>query len=302
MGALGERVRINGGRMGILATLFIVIALFACASARAQNSVTIQSRDVPPGDTGVTIGVYLTNEVALTGVLLPLELRTVGGAAFWKLRAMVVPGGRLSAWDSASSFGVTGYYATKWSGGFDFGSYCRSDTNGQAWCIPDSAVDFVSPDAVLFVRVGIDSLNPGSDGNPDSGTPSIEIVFDVAEGNGEFVIDSQCISPGNHLVFVDGDGQEVIPSFTAGLVTVCCACDCHADPYCDTVHNVLDVVKISQVVNQSYPEPDDPNPCCPYHTTDVDCDDDTDQTDLDKMAAVVFYAADPDTTFCHPCQ
>jgi hypothetical protein len=80
-----------------------------------------------------------------------------------------------------------------------------------------------------------------------------------------------------------------------------CVCDCHGDPQCDDVVNVLDVVKAVNVAFRSQPDITDPNGGCPTVTTDANCDSVTNVLDVVKFVNVAFRSADPLTEFCDPC-
>ncbi|MBI3872287.1 MAG: hypothetical protein HY304_04315, partial [candidate division Zixibacteria bacterium] len=62
-------------------------------------------------------------------------------------------------------------------------------------------------------------LSPGSD---PAGTShaSIRFRFGVTGVNGTFEIDTCCVAPANHLVFVDANVTNVNPTFTKGVETV----------------------------------------------------------------------------------
>jgi hypothetical protein len=81
-----------------------------------------------------------------------------------------------------------------------------------------------------------------------------------------------------------------------------CNCACHADPVCDGVTNVQDVVATRNVAFGGA----DPivDPTCthsPGGRTDVDCSGYTDVFDLTRVVQVAFRGGDPDVWFCKPC-
>ncbi len=84
-------------------------------------------------------------------------------------------------------------------------------------------------------------------------------------------------------------------------VAVACACNCHADPQCDGVTDILDVVQVINVAFRGFPAQPDPNPLCPVETTDVDCNHATDILDVSHMINVAFRGGNPATEFCNPC-
>jgi hypothetical protein len=85
-----------------------------------------------------------------------------------------------------------------------------------------------------------------------------------------------------------------------------CSCPCHADPACDSVTNILDVVKTADVAFRGVPSNTSGPVCYPYlgiagGHTDVDCSGVTDIVDLVRMVNVAFRAGDPAVQFCKPC-
>ncbi|HUU44483.1 MAG TPA: M28 family metallopeptidase [Acidobacteriota bacterium] len=80
-----------------------------------------------------------------------------------------------------------------------------------------------------------------------------------------------------------------------------CGCDCHADPSCDGVTNVLDVVEAVNVAFRSAPPVVDPDPFCPFENTDVDCSGFTNVIDVVHFVNVAFRSGDPGVEFCGPC-
>jgi YVTN family beta-propeller protein len=80
-----------------------------------------------------------------------------------------------------------------------------------------------------------------------------------------------------------------------------CACDCDADPQCDSVTNILDVVRCINVAFRDGAALADPDPFCPRFTTDVDCSGATDILDVVHLIDVAFRDGDPATEFCQVC-
>jgi hypothetical protein len=81
-----------------------------------------------------------------------------------------------------------------------------------------------------------------------------------------------------------------------------CRCKCFADPQCDGVTNVLDVVQTVNVAFRGAIPTADPYPDCPEsEVTDVDCSGSTDVLDVVHVINVSFRGGDPDSEFCDPC-
>lgn len=277
-----------------------ICAIAAClamsTSAIAENSVVVESKSVPARADGVTVGVYLTNEARLTGVVLPMEIRSVTPGAFISDTLIVEPINRLTE-------ALTGIMVT---------TFCPSEDNTRYWECNGSGYkthglpDFISPDAFLHASAWGEfdtTLAPGSDGDFPGGSPSVELTFGVTSVNGTFEIDTTCITPANHLLFIGyGNPQVVIaPAFTKGVIEIGCECDCHADPQCDGYYDIVDWMKIKNVAQGSSGPIPDPNPFCPVVTTDVNCDGVTNNTDKNLMYGVVFLGDNPDLVFCNPC-
>jgi hypothetical protein len=130
------------------------------------------------------------------------------------------------------------------------------------------------------------------------------LTFNVTDSVGSFEVRQGCTWPQNNVefAFIDDRSNENI-SFTNGIVRVVdsCFCSCHGDPVCDSIHNVLDFVAVIDVAFRGADPIPDPSLFCPFETTDVDCDSDTDVIDVTLMNQVVSYGANPDSTFCDPC-
>jgi hypothetical protein len=82
-------------------------------------------------------------------------------------------------------------------------------------------------------------------------------------------------------------------------VTQGCLCDCHGDPQCDGVTNVLDVVGVVNVAFRGQAPVSDP--VCPNTRTDIDCSGATDVLDVVNVVNVAFRGANAAVVFCDPC-
>ncbi|HUU45454.1 MAG TPA: integrin alpha [Acidobacteriota bacterium] len=78
-----------------------------------------------------------------------------------------------------------------------------------------------------------------------------------------------------------------------------CDCDCHADPECDGVCNVLDVVRTVGTAFRGQPAPLDTE--CLKERTDVDCNGLTNVLDVVRVVNVAFRSGDPVVEFSNPC-
>jgi hypothetical protein len=103
------------------------------------------------------------------------------------------------------------------------------------------------------------------------------------------------------VCYTSSDGCQVSAE-CCFLVTEACQCNCHADPQCDGVHDILDVVLTVNRAFRGSPMIE----FCPAHPevdgrTDVDCSGATDVIDVIKMIDVAFRGADAATKFCVAC-
>jgi len=78
-----------------------------------------------------------------------------------------------------------------------------------------------------------------------------------------------------------------------------CYCACHADPSCDAITNVFDVIAAVDVAFRSAAPTFDLE--CPKARTDATCDDLTNVFDVIKFVDVAFRSVDPLVAFCDPC-
>lgn len=190
------------------------IVLMMGTTAQAANHVTVESKSVSPGATGVQVGVYLDNDIELNGLVVPLEFREITtNGTFISGTLSVDAANRLTV--SLIGFVVKNYYATPDNTNPAFCS-------GSGYATPGTP-DFISPDAVLYSTVSTSDpcLAVGSDGSPPGGSPSLYLTFDVTGTDGLFIIDTTCTTPDNHLLYVDcSTSQPSTPTFTAGVITV----------------------------------------------------------------------------------
>jgi len=84
-----------------------------------------------------------------------------------------------------------------------------------------------------------------------------------------------------------------------GLTSGNTALPCHADPGCDGVCTVQDVVMTVNVAFRGYAKVLDP--CCDFARTDVDCTGVTDVNDVVKMTNVACRGGTRQANFCFPC-
>lgn len=208
--------------------------VFLCGTfAMAANQVVAESKSVLPSATGVQCGVFIDNDVDITGLVLPLEIRTLSGGAY------MVAGG------FSRDHSATGRLANSPLGNADGGgawpaanitrrtfavldaavANCTDNSGAGGWNTAAALPDFVSPDAVFHATVSTGDPNIGElivmpAGADAPGNPSYRLIFNVGAAQGQFVVDTTCVRPANHLAFTDINTQPIAPAFTAGIITV----------------------------------------------------------------------------------
>lgn len=286
--------------------------------ALAANSIVVESRTFAVGQTACTVGVFVSNEVPLVGMVFQLEARTVSGGAYFVgpvgssfLQAR--PGGRVDA-SPLGSADPLGRWPEASRTRRLFANPAANTCSGpvsHTWSTPSASLDGVSPDAVEYATVSLASpqddeeyaLGAGSDpATRDSS--SFFLRFNVNSNVGCFEIDSCCTTPANHIAFVDEFTNAIVPSFTKGTICISgCVCESHGNPavVSNPAIDVLDVIYTLNVAFGGRADISDNSPACPVTTTDVDCNGHTDIIDALKMIYVAFNSVDPATIFCDPC-
>ncbi len=197
---------------GPFAKLWLSVA--GCASL---SSVVVESKTVSRNATGIRIGIFLTNDVALSNYVIPLEIRsTTGGAFITNMKRSYPTGTRLDG-------KLTDINVINWYDGNTIGT-CKQGSSGGYTAIinqiQDSLFAVVSPpEAVMFTRGKI--FSPALPVGTDGSTPEMVLTVDVNGSNGIFEIDTTCTNPANHLVYAqDITSTKIIPSFTKGVIQI----------------------------------------------------------------------------------
>ena len=184
--------------------------------------MVVGSKTVQGGTGNARIGVFLSNDVNVRNVVLPLTFRSLSGGAFITTMALERNiDGRLDSTLTAINV-INGYYADA-----DTGIACRDGADTTAgfknigWSGTGIHSVVESPVACLFglglILPDEAPLGSGSDGP----TPSLLITVDIGSSTGEFDVDTTCTAPSNHLLFVqDLTNTPIVPEFSKGLITV----------------------------------------------------------------------------------
>ena len=299
--------------------LLTAAALALSVPALAQNSVIVESRTFRVGQVQCSVGVFLANAVDLTALVLPFEFRSISGGAYLggALSIARQPGSRLAC----SPMGPYPYtpcqfYSCAHEGliyekryASPGGSPCSSPTT-NTYESQTADIDYISPDAVVYAVV-LGNLSPACDdlvsfkaGSDPlfTSAASVVVTFVANDSTGSFIIDTVCIRPANHLGFVNTATVLVAPSFTPGVVTLACQCDCQGDPIgCDGLIDVLDVVETIDRAFNNAPGDSPLDALCPTMSTDLDCDATTTVIDVVRLINVAFRQSDPAAALCDPC-
>jgi hypothetical protein len=253
-------------RKMVIGAVAAVCAFAIASSSWAANHVRIDKlSNVAPNATGVTIGVYVTNDVPINGFVLPLEIRTWSGGAYMAgatITRGLNPTGRmnlspLGAADDGGQWPAANLTQRTFAATVAVTGCQRriAGPMGDSWNTAAAQPDFVSPDAIFHAGVStgdpnigeLTDMEPGAD---PEGTPSYRIICNVNGSTGMFVIDTTCVAPANHLSFtqnVDGVPVPVVPTFEHGIVGI------------NTIASVQEIetgnVPESYMLEQNYPNP-----------------------------------------------
>lgn len=159
------------------------------------------------------------------------------------------------------------------------------------------------------IDVGILATDPNctTPGLSPGVLPAFVVMWDSGGGHGSLIIKPAPSDLGTWYATVkasDGSGTDSI-LVEINVVPPACVCTCHADPECNSVTTVVDVVAvIGRAFRNDAPMYD---ASCPPHgstvdgRSDVDCSGATTVVDVVRMVDVAFRNADPATKFCDPC-
>jgi hypothetical protein len=205
--------------------------VFLCGSlAMAADALVVESKTVLPNATGVTLGVYISNDLPAVGFVMPLEFReqTAGSYITTAFTNVVVAGNRLGLSPLSETY-VVAANVTKKKYNTPMAQSCSGPIS-SSWTTAAAQVGFTTPDAILHATVsqgdptiGDDiDMDPGSD---PPGSPSYLFTFNVTGVQGTFIVDTMCATPANHLTYayidpVSGATLTAAMAFTPGIVTI----------------------------------------------------------------------------------
>jgi len=220
------------GRNLVLAT---AVLMTLSQVSYAVNRVTVQSKTFDINSAPDTVGILIENDVNITALVIPIEMRMVSGGAFTNppftnatFKWQEKPGGRIrnsplsELADQSGNELWPGANVTKNRYPVVDTPACSGPTS-NTYAASAAQCDGISPDGLLWATVSSGNiangqeifLTPGADV-----APSYEIVFPVNGNPGTFEIDTCCMRPANHLSYVDPNTQIVTPAFVKGIITV----------------------------------------------------------------------------------
>lgn len=213
--------------------------------AMAANHVSVTSLTVAPGQSNVTVPIFLTNDVPLRVVLVPLMVREISPGAYIRNSVNLAFGDRLTST-------LYDLRLAQWRENED--GTCKSGSSGGFGTltsgIPPFPGPFNSPSGFMLGAHFIFAaplLQPGTDA-----TGSLLITLDVTNTPGMFEIDTTCTDPANHLIFVADPIAYIYPTFTKGYVCIGQQCP----PSSPVVLNLLDAGTGGDLVIQwTHPQP-----------------------------------------------
>ena len=211
----------------------LTISLAAClvfalgSVAFAANSVVIESKGSFEGSPDVS-NIYLTNDVEIRNITLPIVVRDAGTypSALAVQIVSLANGGRLGL----ALEGFTGGFL--WENRFityydNEDGTCKQGLAGGfgTITIDGAAVELqtvpspTDPDAFLIQanRANFPNLPVGTDG----AVGSYQVLYTCPAGGpyGDFIIDTTCSNPANHLLMVDDGGNPIPVAFTRATIT-----------------------------------------------------------------------------------
>jgi hypothetical protein len=273
-----------------------LLGLLAAPGAWAADYITVESKTVAAGATDVTVAIRLANSDTLMGFALPLEIRSLTlGCRPASLRMEYAE--RLT--ETLQDYRTANQYTAKdgvcWEGGAPAYQTPLTQT-------ADTTVSVThSPWGIMFGGLRFMSVNSLWPGVDSSG--SLLLHMDMTGVPGSFEIDTVCIYPANHAVYVrvlpyPGAPRGIYPNFTKGVITlVDCNCSHHGDIDGDEQLTSLDLGLLIDYIFASGDAPPTDVTCPHIDRGDVDCTGFDDASDVARMVDILFAAG----SACDPC-
>jgi hypothetical protein len=248
------------------------------------DSVTVSSMTVNTGATGVSIPILIDNGATLSSLEVPLVIREVTPGSYITALTMSC-GDRLPEPGQPLGDIIIKYEHPVPDGTCKPGGFATV-----------GGLDFVSPDAVTFARLGIFPPNYLPPGNDVTG--SLLLTVNVTSTPGTFEIDTTCTGAGTNLMFGSDMGIPILPVFTKGVITITppCLCPYQADFDGDGFITPLDLSSMIDILFAGLADIKDPD--CPTSRSDFDCDGFATPLDLSSLIDHLFAGGRGP---CDPC-
>lgn len=294
-------------RLRLAATVLLIFAacIMLTSSVSAEWRVDIESKTVPAGATGVTIGVTAYWDLPLGAFALPVIVREIDPGSFWSGFLPYDTGGCADYHPFAH--GVTWNWAAPWAIMVE-AVRPAPPKERLLWCDPpaDTLYNGVSPDQFVALSMGIST----SAAPRPAGWEILRLTFDVTSVPGSFEFDTACyIFPQSTINMVDIFAVDHGPlgtdevTFNKGVITIAppeCQCPRHGDCNDDGSIDPLDVIWLIDYALRGHDLPQPSDLYCPaVHRGDWDCNDRLNLVDIVKIIEYVFRASG--TGPCDPC-
>lgn len=278
------------GRHKIL--MLLVAFLLIPADAWGSDSLIIPSAIVRPGGPETSIQIRFVNEAVVRSMVVPLEIRALAPGCHPETLSIGFANRLVS---HLTFIRVTNQYGIR-------NGFCQSSGEPSFFePVEDSAyrpTAVTSEDwGLVFAAFGFqsgDHLPAGADS-----TGSMVIEFTPPDSLGAFEIDTVCIGPNNHLLYVDNQGYAFhVPVFVKGVFTMC---DClfHGDLDGSGAIDATDLAILIDCVFFGMGAPASDSTCPHVDRGDFNCDGYDDALDVSMMIDYVNFGGDPP---CDPCQ
>lgn len=215
-----------------LPLLIAILAIAVVTPALAENSIVVESRTFAPAQMACTLGIRFENDVYVTGIVVPVEARSISGGTFYVGMStnpfILNPGMRVDY--SPLGSGIPGVIPAASITRRRYETPATLSCGGPISNSYETSVGTLTgtnPDGFLFAAVasgdgniGEDiDLDPGADPTPRDSASWI-FVFNANGSPGCFEVDTCCIRPSGHLSAVDINSQLVPIDFTKGVICI----------------------------------------------------------------------------------
>ncbi|MFC1475754.1 hypothetical protein ACFLQW_01975 [Candidatus Zixiibacteriota bacterium] len=195
----------------------IAVTLVLCSTANVYGiwAVEFESKTVYQNETDISVAMRVYWDLDMSGLIVPVVIRSTSGSAFWSLPLPVDTAG-------GTAVGVTWNWSNPgWAilveevkVGIPFGS---CDDEG------DVGYDAISPDHFCIAAGGVGGTTPAE----PSGRDVLYLTIDANGNDGEFEFDTACFSSSLNVIYMadelaqeHGPGTGDFDHFTPGIITI----------------------------------------------------------------------------------